>query len=147
MSAPAPMTVRRFRALLGAIIALVVLLMVLITLRMTGVMGKGMSEALHEATMQEALAHFENTFLLITVLIAGLFLLVWGLAGCVGMLLMRQWGRSVALWISIPTTALCLLVGPLTLPALDYTLTVLSCMLWGACLALAYYSPVASEFR
>ena len=60
---------------------------------------------------------------------------------------MREWGRSMSLWISFPTTALCLFFGPLAMPALDYTLTVLSCMLWGACLALAYYSPVASEFR
>ena len=141
------MTVQRFRALLGATLALVALLVLLSVLRMTGVMGRGMSEALYETSLQEGAVQFENTFLLIAMLVAVLFLLVWGLAGCVGMLLMRQWGRSLSLWITLPTTAICLTFSALTMPALDYTVLVLSCMLWGACLALAYYSPVASEFR
>lgn len=147
MSAPAPMTVRRFRALLGATLALVALLVLLSVLRMTGVMGRGMSDALYETSLQEGAAHLENTILLIVMLVAFLFLLVWGLAACIGMLRMRQWGRSLSLWISLPSTAICLLAGAITMPALDYTVLVLSCMLWGACLALAYYSPVASEFR
>ena len=141
------MTVPRFRALLGATMALVMVLLVLAMLRTFGVLGRGMSEALYQTAMQEGVAHAENTLFSIAVVVAGLCLLVWGLSACVGMALMREWGRSMSLWISFPTTALCLFFGPLAMPALDYTLTVLSCMLWGACLALAYYSPVASEFR
>ena len=141
------MTVRLFRSILGAVIASDVLLLLISILRLTGVMGRGMSDALDEANLSESIAHFDNMFVLGAWLAVWAVLLIAGLVAIVGMALMRQWGRSLSLWITLPSTAMCLSFSALAIPALDYTLVILSCMLWGASLALAYCSPIASEFR
>ncbi|MFY8135214.1 MAG: hypothetical protein ACOVKS_09440 [Aquimonas sp.] len=72
-------------------------------------------------------------------------LMAW-LAGVVGLLLMKRWGRGLSLYL----TLFGLLIYPVTGPSLasgwSSGLSELAALSWGAALACAYFSPVAEAF-
>lgn len=81
-------------------------------------------------------------------------LVVAYLVGAVGMYFFRPWGRSLSLWATITlslVSAIMLLLGFSETPYLrsgwEGWLTALSDMLWGATLAMAYWSPVSARFQ
>ncbi|UOD32534.1 hypothetical protein INH39_13285 [Massilia violaceinigra] len=68
------------------------------------------------------------------------------MAGLIGMFLFKSWGRTTALATTVVFTIVMFVPGNTVLSWLDYVLTDLFSMLWGAILALAYFSPVSSLF-
>ena len=69
------------------------------------------------------------------------------IAGYVGLFLLKRWGRALSLGITVLGLPLYLLTGPTLLSPLEAMLTDASTLVWGACLALAYYSSVAGRIE
>ena len=77
------------------------------------------------------------------------FLLPWlvaFLASTIGLLFFRRWARAVAFYSTLAGFGLYPFFGPELSSALASALTDASSMLWGAILALAYYSPLNERF-
>ena len=69
------------------------------------------------------------------------------IAGYAGLFLLKRWGRALSLGITVLGFPLYLLAGPTLLSPLEAMLTDASTLAWGVCLALAYYSPVATRIE
>ena len=69
------------------------------------------------------------------------------IAGYVGLFLLKRWGRALSLGITVLGLPLYLLTGPTLLSPLEAMLTDASTLVWGACLALAYWSPIATRIE
>jgi hypothetical protein len=69
------------------------------------------------------------------------------IAGMVGLYRFRLWGRSIALWSSVVGFALGPFFGADLSSPVGTILSEMSHMSWGAVLALAYFSPLSSEFK
>ena len=76
-----------------------------------------------------------------------LILLIGGVAGTVGLLLFKRWGRSVCVWFSVLSVLGYPLLGPILYSGWALRLTETSMMLWGAALAMAYFSELRSRFE
>jgi hypothetical protein len=74
-------------------------------------------------------------------------LLVMTVAGLVGLFLFRRWGRSLSLYSTIACLLLYFFSGAAVLSALESVLYQASNFLWGAILALSYYSPIAARLH
>ena len=68
------------------------------------------------------------------------------LASYVGLLMFRQWGRSLALLTTVAGFALAPVSGPVVASWLESGLYDLSNTAWGAVLALAYFGPISARF-
>ena len=64
----------------------------------------------------------------------------------VGMCLFKPWGRSLSLWGTVLAAPVMVWLGPTMASGLASAMLELSSMLWGAALALAYFSPLAARF-
>ena len=64
----------------------------------------------------------------------------------VGLFFFKHWGRALSLYGTIAITLLSASFGPSVESAIESALLDVSILLWGAILALAYYSPVSSMF-
>ena len=132
------MTQRSFRILL---------VMHLVSLLLGGVLGHAFPQLL-SADLAEAYAATEAESVLgqpwAWAVVAPLG--IAGLAGYVGLFMLRRWGRT----LSLATTALGLCLYPFFGPTVatwpQSALTDLSNILWGAALALAYLGPVSAQF-
>ena len=67
-------------------------------------------------------------------------------AGVVGLFLFKGWGRSLSLYSTIAAFLLYPLLGPTLYSPLEETLYEISSLLWGAILAMAYWSPFSHRF-
>jgi hypothetical protein len=133
------MTIARFRLFL---IASVVLSIAAVA---TVFLPDGYSPALAEAYASEPLPWlFENEGVAIGVGITALAIMI---VGWVGLFMLKRWGRALSLGITVLGFPLYLLAGPTLLSPLEAMLTDASTLVWGACLALAYYSPVAARIE
>jgi hypothetical protein len=74
-------------------------------------------------------------------------LLAAWLVGLVGLFRFSRWGRAFALYFTIAGLFVYPFMGPALSAALDSTLVEAHTILWGAVLALAYYSPVSVRFE
>lgn len=129
------MTIARFRLFL---IASVILSIATIA---TVFLPDGYSQGLAEAYASEPLPWlFRNQHVASGVGVVAVALVI---AGYVGLFTLRRWGRTLSLGITVLGLPLYLLTGPTLLSPLEAMLTDASTLVWGACLALAYYSPVA----
>ncbi|MFT3670424.1 MAG: hypothetical protein QM795_18050 [Pseudoxanthomonas sp.] len=136
---PLPTTIARFRVFL---IASAVLSFAAVA---TVFLPDGYSPALAEAYANEPLpALFENEGLAIGLGITALAIMI---VGWVGLFMLKRWGRALSLGITVLGFPLYLLAGPTLLSPLEAMLTDASTLVWGACLALAYYSPVAARME
>jgi hypothetical protein len=77
----------------------------------------------------------------------GVPLVVAGIASFVGMLRFRHWSRPLAVGTSVTSVLLLPAFGPTVEPGVVTGLNYVSSMLFGAVLALAYYSPAAEWFE
>jgi hypothetical protein len=103
----------------------------------------GYSQQLADAFSQEPeLLLFNNEWLTLAV---ALSLLAAMITGLIGLYFFKRWGRSVSLYSTILGLIMYLFSGPEIYSALESVLFEVSSLLWGAILALAYYSPVASR--
>lgn len=69
------------------------------------------------------------------------------IAGMIGMYRFRLWGRSVSLWSTLVGLVLYPFMGVDLSSPLATACKEIGEMSWGALLALAYFSPLAAEFR
>ncbi|MDO5086896.1 MAG: hypothetical protein Q4D74_04715 [Comamonadaceae bacterium] len=68
-------------------------------------------------------------------------------AAAVALCRFQPWGRRVSLWGTLLMLPLAAWLGPLMMSGPALALLELSGMLWGAALALAYASPLATRFQ
>lgn len=133
------MTIARFRLFLTASAVLSILAIATVFL------PDGYSQALADAYANEPLPWlFQNEYAAIGV---GVVALAITIVGYVGLFLLKRWGRGLSLGITVLGLPLYLLTGPTLLSPLEAMLSDTSLMVWGACLALAYYSPVAARME
>jgi hypothetical protein len=100
--------------------------------------------------LQEHLEHQRNTepsALDWALLAVGVPLITAGMMSFVGMLRFRGWSRPLAVATSAISIFLLPLFGPTVEPSISTALNYASSMLFGAVLALAYYSPAAIWFQ
>jgi hypothetical protein len=77
--------------------------------------------------------------------IALLFIALF-LAGFVGLLMFKQWGRTLSLCMTGVILLVYPLFGPTLMSGLESALFEAAALSWGAVLALAYYSEVSVKF-
>ena len=132
------MTKTRFRQLLGLYVALE---LASITL---GFFPNGYSRTLAEAYSNEPAPWLlEQSWLLV-----GIFapLAAAGVAGLVGLFLLRAWGRTLSVCFTIVVLSLMPFAGPTLYSAPEQVSSEAASLLWGIILALAYWSPISSRF-
>lgn len=133
------MTIARFRLFL---IASVILSIATIA---TVFLPDGYSQGLADAYASEPLPWlFRNEHVASGTGVVAVALVI---AGYVGLFLLKRWGRALSLGITVLGLPLYLLTGPTLLSPLEAMLTDASTLVWGACLALAYYSSVAARIE
>jgi hypothetical protein len=105
----------------------------------------GYSDALSEAFENEPQPMLLDNLGLLVAL--GLPVGVAAIAGLVGLYLFKAWGRVLSLVATIAELVVLIFTGPALYGAAEYMLWEASTLVWGAILALAYYSPVAIHFE
>ena len=131
------MTESRFR--------LILVLYVLVTLAAIGAgfAPAGYSQELAEVYGKELDAwFFRNIWSLVAV---AALLLAANVAGVMGMFMLKGWGRTVSFFSTIVGLCSYLLGMPELSSAFESMLFEASSLLWGAILAIAYYSPIADR--
>ena len=78
--------------------------------------------------------------------VVGALVAVW-LAGLVGLLLFKRWGRTLSLYSTLAEFLVYPFQGPSVSSALESTFLEASILVWGAVLALAYFSTVSTRFE
>lgn len=73
-------------------------------------------------------------------------IVVAGLASTVGLFLLRRWARGLALWASVVSLLTYPALGPMVFSGWAFLLLEVSMALWGAALAMAYFSELKSNF-
>jgi hypothetical protein len=73
-------------------------------------------------------------------------LAIGSVAGLIGMFMFKPWARTFSLVFTVAGLILLPFMGTVVLSQVDYVMSELAAMVWGAILALAYYSPVSSLF-
>src|SRR5688572_18988438 len=122
---------------------LVLYLIVTLAAIWAGFMPGGYSQELSDAYTHETESwFFSNIWVALAVTLPLLAAIVVGL---VGLFLFKRWGRAVSLYSTLAAFCMYLLTGPAVYSALEGALFELSNLLWGAILALSYYSPIASR--
>jgi len=81
-------------------------------------------------------------FIVTTVALGLLFVVAW-----VGLALFKRWSRRLALWVSVVGLGYYPLTGATVSSGLAAGLSEVSAMLWGAALAVAYFSPLRVRFE
>lgn len=133
------MTDRRFR------IILIVYFASVLTAMFAGLVPGGYSTGLSAAYEVEPYWLAEASL----VVVIPIMLLIIGalVVGAVGLYLFKSWGRSLSFWLTLTAMPVTIVAGPTLTSGLESALWEISTLLWGALLALAYYSPVADSFR
>lgn len=68
------------------------------------------------------------------------------LAGLYGLYMLKRWGRALSLYSSVAGCALTVFLGPSLQSGWESALFEAATLLWGAILALSYYSPLRRQF-
>lgn len=71
---------------------------------------------------------------------------IGSVAGLIGMYMFKPWARTFSLVFTVAGLIVVPFMGTVVLSQVDYIMVELAAMVWGAVLALAYYSPVSSLF-
>ena len=77
----------------------------------------------------------------------GVAVLAGLLVSVVGLLLFKQWARTLAFATTLTSLAFWPLLGPTVQSGWNSALLQISAVSWGAVLAGAYWSPLASHFQ
>ena len=133
----APMSASKFRLLL--------ILYVLVTLGAIGAgfAPSGYSQELADAYEKELDGWFSQNIWMLLAL--GIPLVLAAVVGIIGLFMFKRWGRTIALYSTVAGLGFYLLAVPELYSALESVLFEASLLLWGAILALAYYSPIADR--
>lgn len=98
-----------------------------------------------QAALEAEPVHWSAGNLALTLSVS-LSLFISSMAGLIGMLMFKSWGRTLSLVTTVAFMTVMFVPETAVMSWLDYVLTQLLSMLWGAILALAYFSPVSSQF-
>ena len=103
------------------------------------------SQTLSMAFENEPVPRFleDHPFISLTILLPWL---VAVLLSTIGLLFFKRWARAIALYSTVCGFALYPFFGPTLSSAWASMLNEVSFMLWGAALALSYYSPLNARF-
>lgn len=69
------------------------------------------------------------------------------LAALAGLLLMRNWGRILAVVVTVATLVQSVLLGPFVYSGAAFALSYLAKVCWGGTLAMAFFSDLRARFR
>lgn len=133
------MTTTRFRQFLIVSAVLVVASVVI------GLLPGGYSPALADAYANEPVPRLLQYEAM--AIVALLAVLAATVAGFIGLFLLKRWGRTLSLALTLIGLPLYLLLGPVVQSPLEAMLADASSLAWGACLALAYFSPVSGRIE
>ncbi|NHZ40520.1 hypothetical protein [Massilia aquatica] len=98
-----------------------------------------------QAALDAEPVHWSAGNLALSVWIYG-SLAICSMAGLIGMFMFKSWGRTLSLVTTVAFMTVLFVPGTAVMSWLDYVLMDLFSMLWGAILALAYFSPVSRLF-
>jgi hypothetical protein len=73
--------------------------------------------------------------------------LVAAFAGVIGLFLFKRWGRALSLYSTALGFFLFPFFGPVVSSGVSYALDEAAITLWGAALAVAFFSPISERFR
>jgi len=104
----------------------------------------GYSQELSDALDNEPTPPILENLWLMFVLMAPLVLAA--LAGMYGLYMFKQWGRSLSLYSTLAGLVLFPFFGPSLFGGLENALVEASSMVWGAILALSYFSTISASF-
>jgi hypothetical protein len=68
-------------------------------------------------------------------------------AGLIGLLYFKRWARPVSFWSTIAALLLYSFLGPSLMSGVESALLEAASAVWGAALALSYFSPVSKSFE
>ena len=103
----------------------------------------------YSPTLSEAYSNEPNPWLLQqTWLFFGILAILGaiGIAGLVGLFLFRAWGRTLSVSFTLAVLVLMPFAGPTLYSALEQLPSEAASTVWGAILALAFWSPVSARF-
>lgn len=69
------------------------------------------------------------------------------LASLIGLLMLKPWGRTLALLMTVINICAIPFIGPNYFSGLAYAFFEVSAMSWGAALTLAYFSSISQHFQ
>lgn len=75
-----------------------------------------------------------------------LILFVGAVVGMVGLLLLKPWSRGLSLWLTVLSVMSYPFLGPALYSGWGFMMTEVAMMLWGAALAMAYFSELKGRF-
>jgi nitrate reductase gamma subunit len=101
-------------------------------------------EALRVAEFEATPTEFTTPMLIAVV--GGGAAAVAAIVGLVGLLKLRPWGRRLSLISTILLVAVYPFVGAIVVSGAAATANTISSVLWGAALAMAYFSPLSARF-
>jgi hypothetical protein len=110
---------------------------------LAGQFGDSFSEGLTAAFAQEPNLVEKHPW---PSLFVAILFLALTLAGMVGLYKFKLWGRTLSLYTTIAGLLQYVLVGPTLTGAMEHLFSEAGTMLWGALLAIAYYSPLSEQF-
>lgn len=132
------MTRKQFRALILVYVVLIV------ASGISAFLPGGYSQALSDAFDNEPTPLFlENLWLLLGL---GVPFALAGLAGLYGLFMIKRWGRLLSLYTTVAGLVFLPFFGPSLYGGLQTALSGAASMLWGAILALSYFSSIGASF-
>lgn len=100
-----------------------------------------------KAAVKAAMISHASRTAIIVVGLLSLAVVVVGIASIVGLWLFKRWARPLALWSSVVSVLLYPAVGPMAFSGWALMFVAISLMLWGAMLAMAYFSELKLRFQ
>lgn len=114
----------------------------LVDLFMPGLFPPELEEAYDAYVLEEP-----SLWLAIAMGVSALIFLVGMIVGTIGLLLFKSWGRTLSFWLTIVSVAAYPFLGPVLYSGWTLMLTEVGIMLWGAALAMAYFSELKLRFE
>jgi hypothetical protein len=74
-------------------------------------------------------------------------ILIPNMMGLLGLFYFKRWARSLSLWSTVAAFVLYPFLGPSLMSGLESAFVEAASAVWGAVLALSYYSPVSAKFE
>ena len=111
---------------------------------------KDLNEAWESYTpegMEWLLSEDADWISLVIFLVVILVFLALAIVSTIGLFLFKRWGRPVALWITVLSTITYPLFGATLYSGWALMLTQAAMLMWGAALAMAYFSDLRTRFE
>ena len=129
-----------FRCLILASIVLAIIGS-LVDLCMPGLVPQELNDAYETYAAEEP-----SLWLVLTMGVAALIMLVGVVVGTIGLWLFKRWSRGLSFWVTVFSVVTYPFLGPVLYSGWALMLTELGVMLWGAALAMAYFSELRLRF-